>query len=163
MRDVYPLQILKGCPKGGIVYLVKMKHITKILLVTFSCFLLGCGGYDHPDFPKVSVGFSIFPNDLMYYNLNWAGGYEYFTGGVNGVIVFRIDDWSFSAFDRACPHDWDIVGARIEVEPGGFTLKCPKCNSIYNILDGGKISGPSKYSLKPYRTRYDGVQLRVYS
>jgi nitrite reductase/ring-hydroxylating ferredoxin subunit len=140
-----------------------MKPTKNIFFISLFSLLFSCGGYDHPDFPKVPVNFYIFPNDLMYYNLNWAGGYEYFTGGVNGVVVFRIDDWSFSAFDRACPHDWDREDSWIWIEPDGITLRCQKCNSMFSILDGGRISGPSKYSLKPYFTKFDGLILRIHS
>jgi len=123
-----------------------------------------CGGYDHPNFPKVPVDFSLYPDDALVINLNYIGGHEYFTGGVNGVVVFRIDQWSFSAFDRACPHDWDHVDEpRVWVEEDGITLRCEKCKTLYNILDGSVITGVSKYPLKPYYTNYDGVKLRIYS
>jgi nitrite reductase/ring-hydroxylating ferredoxin subunit len=140
-----------------------MKHITRIFIVTLLCLLAGCGGYDHPNFPKVPVNFYIYPNDISFYNLNWAGGHEYFTGGVQGIIVFRVDDWSFTAFDRACPYDWDHEESWIWVEPDGITLKCQRCNSMFSILDGGRISGPSKYPLKLYFTKFDGMRLRVHS
>lgn len=140
-----------------------MKSTKPIFFLTLLCLLFGCGGYQHPTFPNEPVNFDINPNEITYQNLNWAGGSEYFTGGVNGIVVFRIDDWTFSAFDRACPHDWDLAGARINVEPDGLTLRCPRCNSLYNILDGSKIFGPSKYPLKPYFTKFDGMRLRVHS
>ena len=87
----------------------------------------------------------------------------YFTGGVNGVVVYRLSDWEFTAFDRACPHDWEHEDSWIWVEPDGITLKCERCGSVFNILDGGIISGPSKCPLKPYFTKYDGMRLRVHS
>jgi nitrite reductase/ring-hydroxylating ferredoxin subunit len=111
----------------------------------------------------VYVNFPIYPNDVSYLDLNYIGGHMYLTGGVNGIVVYRIDQWSFSAFDRACPHDWDDADEpRVSVE-NGITLKCPKCGSLYSILDGNVILGPSKYILKQYYTEYDGWSLRVHN
>jgi nitrite reductase/ring-hydroxylating ferredoxin subunit len=111
----------------------------------------------------VRVDFYIYPNDVTYLNLNYPGGSEYLTGGVSGIIVFNIDGWSFSAFDRACPHDWDDPESWLLVEPDGITIKCQKCGSLFNILDGSVITGPSKYRLRQYYTKYDGVRLYVSS
>jgi nitrite reductase/ring-hydroxylating ferredoxin subunit len=141
-----------------------LKPTTKLLLISLLFLLLGCGKYECNNFPRVSVSLPpIYPNDVMYYNLNWAGGHENFTGGVQGIVVFRVDDWSFTAFDRACPYDWDHEDSWIWVEPDGITLKCQLCHSMFSILDGGIISGPSECPLRQYFTRFDGMILRVRS
>jgi nitrite reductase/ring-hydroxylating ferredoxin subunit len=140
-----------------------MKTLIKIFAIFIFCLSVGCGGYDNPGFPKVPVNFTINPNEVTYLNLNYPGGSEYLTGGVNGIVVFNIDGWSFSAFDRACPYDWDYSDARIWIEDDGITLRCPRCGSLFNILDGGVIIGPAKYPLKQYFTKYDGWILRVHS
>jgi nitrite reductase/ring-hydroxylating ferredoxin subunit len=125
------------------------------------CLAASCERNDNP-LPRVPVDFYIYPNDVSYLNLNYYGGHEYVTGGVNGIIVFRINEDSFSAFDRACPHDWDHADEpRVFVEDNRIILTCEKCGSQYNILDGSVITGPSKYILKQYRTHYDGWSLRV--
>jgi len=141
-----------------------MKHFFRIFLAVIFFFVLGCEGYKHPNIPNVSVNFWIYPNDVSYLDLNYYGGHMYFTGGVNGIVVYRLNDAEFRAFDRACPHDWDDEDEpRISVEPDGITLKCEKCGSIFNILDGGVITGPAEFTLKQYHTKYDGMRLRVHS
>jgi nitrite reductase/ring-hydroxylating ferredoxin subunit len=146
---------------------IKVAHtaprLSRFFLTALLCLLICCKGYDHPNFPKVPVNFYINPNEVYYLDLNYYGGHMYFTGGVNGVVVYRLSEWEFTAFDRACPHDWDTPEAYVVVESNGITLKCNKCGSVYNILDGGKISGPSKYPLKQYFTQFDGMRLRVHS
>ena len=139
---------------------LKLKSL--FLLGIFCCLAANCGKYEHP-IPKVRVDFYIYPDEVTYLNLNYIGGHEYLTGGVSGVVVYRLGNWEFTAFDRACPHDWDEDDSWIWVEPDGITLKCQKCNSLFKILDGAVISGPSKYPLKQYYTRYDGIRLRVHS
>jgi nitrite reductase/ring-hydroxylating ferredoxin subunit len=124
---------------------------------------MGCGKNENP-IPKVYVFFEINPNSVEYLNLNYDGGHEYLTGGLNGIVVYRISEMiGFSAFDRACPYDWEDPQAYIAVEDDGIILKCRKCGTMYNILDGSVITGSSKYPLKQYYTKYDGWRLRVHS
>jgi nitrite reductase/ring-hydroxylating ferredoxin subunit len=139
-----------------------MKHIKYILLGSLLCFAISCER-SCDDMPRVSVNFWIYPNDVYYLDLNYYGGHMYFTGGVSGVVVYRLAEWEFTAFDRACPYDWDHEDSWIWVEPDGITLRCQRCGSLFNILDGGVIIGPSECPLKRYFTKYDGMRLRVHS
>ncbi|MCL2246598.1 MAG: Rieske 2Fe-2S domain-containing protein [Lentimicrobiaceae bacterium] len=132
-----------------------------IIFFLIFCLSVGCERNNNP-IPHVRVDFKIYPNEVSYLNLNYIGGHEYVSGGVSGIVIFRISDWEFSAFDRACPHDWEDPDSWIWVE-NGITLKCQKCGSLYNILDGSVLMGPSKYSLRQYYTKFDGMVLRVHS
>ena len=125
--------------------------------------LMSCDDINHPTIPYKKVDFTIYPNDVMYYKLNTYGGYEYFTGGVNGIVVYRLDEWSFYAFDRACSYDWENPDSWMWVHPNGIMLIDSCCGSVFNILDGTVVSGPARYPLRQYYTRYDGWQLRVYN
>ena len=141
-----------------------MKTFFRFFLGISFFILVGCEGYNHPNLPKVPVNFTIYPNDVSYLDLNWAGGHMYFTGGVNGIVVYRLTDDQFLAFERACPYDWDDEDEpRVSVEADGITLKCVKCGSLFKILDGSVITGPSKYFLQRYNTKYDGMILRVHN
>ena len=139
-----------------------MKQLARIFLGILLCLLIGCGKNENP-IPKVYVNFWIYPNDVSYLDLNYYGGHMYFTGGVSGIVVYRLGDWEFTAFDRACPYDWDHEDSWIWVEPDGITLRCQRCNSLFNILDGGVITGPAKFPLRQYYTKFDGMRLRVHS
>lgn len=139
-----------------------MKKILFILALSLPL-LFGCTFYNHPTIPNAHVDFTIYPNDAMYYRLNTFGGYEYFTGGVNGIIVYRLDAWTFMAYDRACPYDWEEPGSWLYVAPDGLRLVDSLCGSTFNILDGNPLGGPSEYPCRRYNTRFDGMRLRVYS
>lgn len=132
-----------------------------LILMTF-VMLLSCDNYNHPTIPYRKVDFTIYPNDVTYYKLNTYGGYEYFTGGVNGIIVYRLDEWTFYAYDRACSYDWTDNGSWIKMHPNGIMLIDSLCGSIFNILDGNVLSGPAHQPLRRYNTRYDGQRLRIY-
>lgn len=123
----------------------------------------GCSGYEHATIPTVQVNFSIRPDRIECPNLNYIGGHEYFTGGVKGIIVYRVDQSTFVAYDRACPHDWGIDDSRLVVDESGILIRHDTCGSVFNILDGSVISGPSRFPLKFYKTRYNGVKLRIYN
>ena len=122
-----------------------------------------CNGYEHETIPNVRVNFTIYPDNVNYYNLNFIGGHEYFTGGVAGIIVYRIDMSNFVAYDRACPHDWEEPDAWLSVDESGLMIVDEHCGSRFNILDGSIIDGPSRFHLKCYKTSYDGRRLRIYS
>jgi len=142
--------------------MVKYRIVIVTLLMSM-LLLMSCDNINHPTIPYKRVDFTIYPNDVMYYKLNTYGGYEYFTGGVNGVVVYRLDEWSFYAFDRACSFDWDNPDSWLWMHPNGIMLVDSCCGSVFNILDGSVISGPARYPLRQYYTRYDGWQLRVYN
>lgn len=140
-----------------------MKYRIFIVALLMSMLLLmSCDDINHPTIPYKKVDFTIYPNDVMYYKLNTYGGYEYFTGGVNGIVIYRLDEWSFYAFDRACSYDWENLDSWVWVHPNGIMLIDSCCGSVFNILDGTVISGPARYPLRQYYTRYDGWQLRVF-
>lgn len=139
-----------------------MKRIFFVILFC-SAILFSCDNTYHQTIPYKKVDFTIYPNDVLYYKLNTYGGYEYFTGGVSGVVVFRVDEWNFVAYDRSCSFDWELDDSWIQMDQSRIMLVDPLCGSLYNILDGSVISGPAKWPLRMYKTRYDGVRLRVYS
>jgi hypothetical protein len=116
-----------------------------------------------PRIPEVYVNFFLDPNSTEYLPLNASGGWVYVTGGYRGILIYRLTQTEFLAYERTCPYDPDTPTARIEMEPSFTTMLCPACKSRYIILDGTPFEGPSVYLLKQYHTQYDGVLLYVYN
>ncbi len=131
----------------------------KILLCSaLLCLLFAC---DTPndDIPYRKVGFMV---NIASTNLSYVGGYEYFTGGVKGIVVYRGDMNTFYAYDRACPHDWRD-GGRVEMVES-FYLCDSLCGSKFLILDGSPVSGPAEAPLHRYNAELtDDFTLRVYN
>ena len=136
----------------------------------FTAILMGllfttCDINYHQTIPYKKVDFTIYFDPLLpdYWPLMSYGGYVYVTGGVSGIIVYRVDEWNFVAYDRSCSFDWEEEGSWVKMHPNGIMLIDSMCGSLYNILDGSVIDGPAKWPLREYRTRFDGYQLRVYN
>jgi nitrite reductase/ring-hydroxylating ferredoxin subunit len=111
--------------------------------------------------PDVYVNFNRYPNTIDYIP---TGGWLYVENqGYRGVIIYRLDQFTFFAYERTCPYDPQNECARVEVDQTGIILVDSCCMSKYNILDGMPMSGPSSYPLKQYITAFDGNELRVYN
>ena len=136
-----------------------MKKIALFFILALVC--NACGEYVHETVPYRPVDITISMGDPNYYKLNHHGGYLYLTGGVSGIIVYRLNDYTFKAYDRACPYDWEDPDSWLWVEPSGLTIYDSCCGSRYNIIDGTVVNGPSKLPLKYYRANFDGMLLRI--
>lgn len=119
-----------------------------------------------PNNCHVTIGnanFSCNPNSAAYPGLNHVGGYEAFTGGHRGIMVIRLSQTDFVAFERTCPCD---NNSRVDISPdyGCMALQCPTCGSLYSVNDFGyPMSGSSSSCpLHQYTTNYTGGTLYVY-
>jgi hypothetical protein len=111
--------------------------------------------------PDVPVNFYIQPNTIDFLP---AGSWRYYDNeGYRGVIVYRIDQYVFMAYERTCPYDPQNECAIVEVDPASYTLIDSCCMSRYLILDGMPFSGPSSLPLKQYFTDFNGNYLHVYN
>jgi hypothetical protein len=133
-----------------------------VLIVLFV--ITGCSKEEkRNDIPVVAVNFFIYPNSTEYLELNGVGGWVNLTGGYRGIIVYRKSITEFMAFERACPYDWELIDARVDVDPSGLTAACPSCQSKFILLDGTPFQGPTHYPLKQYQTQYDGNLLYIFN
>jgi Rieske Fe-S protein len=145
-----------------------MKRSIQIIVVTAIVALISlsasCGkGSDHDSIPNIAVDVIIDVNSTMYINLNMVGGYEYLTGGYKGLVVYRVSNNEFVAYDRACSHDPLITNSRLEMDNSSFVLQDTVCGSSFLILDGSVVNGPATLPLKRYNTSFDGSYLRIYN
>lgn len=135
------------------------------VFVFLALLLMSCGKDEKTPsqgiIPDVYVNFEIMPNGIDFL---MAGDWKAYNGeGYRGVIIYRIDQFTFNAFERACPYDPQEECAIVEVDGSGLILVDSCCMSQYNILDGMPIGGPTSYPLKQYFTEYDGVRLHVFN
>jgi nitrite reductase/ring-hydroxylating ferredoxin subunit len=93
---------------------------------------------------------------------NWGRGAAGFDG--NGIIVYNGGDGQFYAYDRTCPHDYEVNNLSVKVNIDFTIATCPKCGTKYALsASGTPASGVGRYPLKNYRTSFDGRYVRVYN
>lgn len=137
-----------------------------IAAIILFVFISSCGKNENQQqnqglIPNVPVDIWLQPNTIDYMP---AGTWRYENDqGYRGIIIYRLDQATFMAYERTCPFDPNEECARVDVDPSSFTLIDSCCMSRYNIIDGSPVSGPSPYALKQYFTEYDGNWLRVYN
>jgi nitrite reductase/ring-hydroxylating ferredoxin subunit len=137
--------------------------------------LSSCNKNKNDVIPDVHVDFTLDLNDPQFVNLNaigsdtvdgntnnWgsnvSGGYN-----GNGIIIYNGGD-GFYAYDRTCPHDYEINGLSVKVIIDFTIATCPRCGTIYSLsASGTPASGIGRYPLKNYRTSYDGRYVRVWN
>jgi nitrite reductase/ring-hydroxylating ferredoxin subunit len=137
------------------------KPITFFLLCLAAITFNSCGKEETRDvIPYVYVNFAMYPNTIDFIA---DGQWAYVSGGYKGIIIYRPQNDEFMAYERACPHDPLIDGARVEVESSGIIAIDSVCGSRFLLTDGSPIEGPAGISLKQYRTSYDGHILMVYN
>jgi hypothetical protein len=111
--------------------------------------------------PNVPVNFFIQPNTIDFIP---AGSWKaYPSEGYRGVLIYRLDQVTFVAYEMTCPYDPEKECARVEVDPTSFTLLDSCCMSRYNLVDGMPIGGPATAPLLQYFTEFDGNYLQVYN
>ena len=138
-----------------------MKKLGIICVCIFGmiCLNWSCGDRTN-SVPVANVNFTV---QLHSCELVHVGGYEYFSGAIKGLVVYRVDMTNFCAYDRACPYDWKENG-RVSIDSlNPFELICDRCQSTFNILTGYPI-GTTKADapLRAYKaTLINDFNLRI--
>jgi len=148
----------------------------RIFFILLALTLHSCENEKNDVIPDVYVDFTMDLKDIEFTNLtttfgsvyvdantnNWghkAGGYNN-----NGIIVFANSDFEYFAFDRTCPHDYELNKQSVKLVVDFLYAVCPKCSTYYALPSSGTpSSGPGKYYLKNYKTYFDGRFLRVWN
>ncbi len=137
--------------------------IILIFLTLPELFIFNSCKKDKDEIPSVYVDFYININSTQYIDLNSVGGWAYLTGGVRGIIVYRLSIDEFVALERNCPYQPTNSCATVEVESSGMTLIDSCCGSRFIIIDGSLVNGPATRSLRTYNTSFNGSTLHIYN
>ena len=136
-----------------------------LLLVLFG--MVSCEPDDeirkNPYLTDVSFRLNINLNLPEYNNLNFPGNsYTSYNQGINGVVVYNINNNQYTAFELSDPNHQLSNCSRLTVQGIIASCSCDDGNS-YNILTGELSTGSGQYSLKPYRVRKSGNMIEVYN
>mgnify|MGYP006280190613 FL=1 len=142
------------------VFLYMLRWAAFFLMATL---LLNCRKPDvssHP-VPSVPVSIMLYTNDPLYFNLQNIGGWQYISGGVQGIILYRKSAEEFVALERASTQNPSDSKSRIQVLNDNYTLLDSVSGSQWSILDGQVIKGPASWGLRLYGTSFNGQSLRI--
>lgn len=128
-------------------------------LIIFSFFTLISGfTYSQASFPEITVNL----NYPQFQKLKLDGGYVYLEGGgLKGIILYRANENSYLAFERACPHHPNESCAIVQVDGSTLFMVDRCCNSSFSFSDGQPTSGPCQRALLQYRVELNGSTLKV--
>ncbi len=139
-----------------------------VFIILSGIFLSSCKKDNNDVIPDVYVDFTIDLLDPEFVNLtvidasdtvdastnNWGSRASGFDN--NGIIIYRGAE-EFFAYDRTCPFDYASKGLSIKVVIEFAIAVCPECGTIYSLSTFGvPTSGVGNYSLKNYKTSFDG-------
>jgi len=144
------------------------------ILVVFISLLWACKKKSktvEDNIPYQTVDIKIYPNDPIYNpasnhaGLSQIGGWAYINGGVNGIIVYRLNNTSsadFVAIERTSTALPDNPAAAVKVQSDNYTLKDTVSGYKWGIVNGAPLSGNPSGKLRLYTTTYDNGSGTLY-
>ncbi len=129
-----------------------------LLFITKSC-------KDKDDIvPYAYVNFYVYINEPDFFELNAIGNSVAVSGGVSGIIIYRVSENQFKAYDRTCTYEPSNPCELIDVyEQGGPLAVDSCCGSKFLLTDGSVIEGPALLSLREYNANFDGNAIHIYN
>ncbi len=119
------------------------------------------------DLTDDAIPFVAFPDIIInlslpaYADLN-SKGWVYEDGGVQGIIIHKVNATTYLAYERNCSyHPINNVGAVVFVDASNLFMIDHSCNSSFDFEDGNPTGGPAWRPLRRYRTSLDGNILTI--
>jgi hypothetical protein len=108
-------------------------------------------------FTEIIINLS-FPE---YASLRTDGGHKEISGGVRGIIIYRISATSYNAYERNCSFHPNEACATVNVHTSGLFMTEPCCGSTFNFSDGNPSGGVAWRPLRRYRTQLNSFTLSI--
>lgn len=125
--------------------------MNRLIAVIAAILLLACeGDVNVSPVPNVPVDVEVNLNDIDNVDLKQIGGYIYVPGGVRGIIVYRLSQNEYKAYDRNCTFQSEDACATVSFHASGFYIEDTCCESVFD-LNGFPTGGPAEFPLKEYR------------
>lgn len=113
----------------------------------------------NPNIPSYSVNLTIDTNLPLYSNLKYPSNPVYIPNyGAKGLIIMKIGEGSYNAFDAACPNQ--ALSSCVAMTIDGINAVCSCDKTSYSLFTG---LGDKEYPMKQYRIDVAGNVLRVYN
>lgn len=110
-------------------------------------------------FPDIVINLSL----PAYADLN-TKGWVYENGGVQGIIIHKVNATTYIAYERNCSyHPVNNVGAVVFVDVSNLFMIDHSCNSSFDFEEGMPTGGPAWRPLRRYKSYLDGSELTITS
>jgi Rieske Fe-S protein len=143
------------------------KVVTFCLLSILSLIISSCKGVDDDVIPYVELDINpINIGDPTYWGLTTTYGcvmIENVGYKGNGIVVIRISDNEYRAYDATCTYEVK-EGCAVIVNDSTFygNVKCSCCGSKFDLNNYGSVtSGKARYPLKSYHVNFDGKYITI--
>lgn len=98
-----------------------------------------------------------------FIGLRTDGGHAVVSGGVRGIILYRVNSSTYLAYERNCSFRPNEACATVDVHTSGLFMIDPCCGSSFNFSDGNPTGGPAWRALVQYRTQLNSLTLTISS
>ena len=89
-------------------------------------------------------------------------GYAYVRASGRGIILYKVSDTEYRAFDRSSSYKMAEVGCQLKVDASAFFMK-DTCSGSRFDFNGNVIKDPAICPLLLYSTSFiDGERVRIY-
>jgi nitrite reductase/ring-hydroxylating ferredoxin subunit len=100
-------------------------------------------------FPEILINLGL----PEFNSLRQDGGIkEINDGGVRGIIVYRVNAYTYHAYERNCSFQPNSAGATVNVHSSKLYLIDDSCGSSFSLEEGTPTGGPAWRPLRQYRT-----------
>jgi hypothetical protein len=135
----------------------------KVLIICIVTSLVGVSCRRNEDqIPNIAVDIYLNINEPSNFNLSVVGGADTYTGGSNGIIVYRNSLSEFSAYDRHVPYNIEEY-CQLQILDDGLILEDPCSGSQWIIVDGSLAQGPAVLSLQGYNTTFVDPLIHIWN
>ena len=128
--------------------------LKKFFYILFISAALSSCHTDTPELPDVYVEEIVYLSNASNIKLQSPLGWAYVPGGIRGIIVYRVSETKFKAYERSCPHLSPNDCTYLDVEDDGIKAVCRCDKTEFLLLTGEPLNG-APLGLKQYRTYYD--------
>lgn len=123
--------------------------------------IIACSKEKDSAVPSIPVNMRVNLDDPAYYELNAIGGKVQIDGGYRGIIVYRVTQFEYAAYERTCPYQSENSCAFVSIDTAVTSVGCTCCQSRFQLLDGSSISGPANAPLRSYKTLLNDRELYI--
>ena len=142
----------------------------RLFLLIFTVSIASCENESTSQIPEVFLDVTLRLDLPQFDELLFDGGWVYLdqangnVAGFRGLIVYRVINGEYRAFDRACSYKPLEACHILEADISGAFISCSCGESKYGF-DGNVINAPASLPLKMYSTLYSpsNNSLRVFN